>query len=243
MDVEFRGTRDELNGILQSFVLQLLGSQNDTDRVRSTCLAAVGLAALADIHKAYIVKSRGGIDEMGIQWPPLSPATIANRRVGKKDLDDPTIKHRQSIERSEFARLFRRYKLSMEEGEARRAAITQASRNATKIMGMSKVQVLGGREVEILRDTGRMINSLVPGEMSPSGEVDKGNDDQIFDVGQSSVTIGTNVEYAPPHQTGAPRLPRRQFLPTDYIPPSWWDNWMDAAAVAMQTCLARMIQG
>lgn len=44
---------------------------------------AVGTVALAEIKRAFLQKSRGGTDEAGQTWAPLSPATVARKRKAK----------------------------------------------------------------------------------------------------------------------------------------------------------------
>lgn len=72
----------------------------------------------------------------------------------------------------------------------------------------------------ILRDTGRLFNSLSPILRT---------EDQIVKASPGAIEIGTNVEYAKYHQSNEPRklkadgtpiLPRRHFLP-DTMPEEW----------------------
>lgn len=106
--------------------------------------------------------------------------------------------------------------------------------------GRTMLEVFGNRKVQILRDTGRLLNSLGPGEINgeqyrkPNGD---GGDEQVWKAGPGFVTVGTNVAYAATHNFGDAKrgIPRRQFLPDDGqpIPVAWRDNWNDAASQAI----------
>lgn len=68
----------------------------------------------------------------------------------------------------------------------------------------------GDGQVEILRDTGRLLNSL-----SPMVEGGAAGPDQLFTVGAGRVRVGTTVEYAKYHQDGGSkpgRPPRRPIV-------------------------------
>lgn len=253
--ITYRGSKAQLIEQAMQLAAVLSGAQDDATGVARAFLLAIGYAALSDIREAFVIKARGGTDAMGIKWEPLKPATIANRRVGKKDMQDPNVRDwirardaaMKAIQK-EFARqegeLFERFSLSMDAAEARRRARQIAARRAYEVTGMTKVQALGYRAVEILRDTGILLNSLTPGVVSghgasmscarPTGE---GGDNQIFEIGAGQITLGTTVAYAASHQEGDPdrHLPQRQFLPleTDDIPQSWLENWIDAGQQAL----------
>lgn len=91
----------------------------------------------------------------------------------------------------------------------------------------------GGQKSEILRDTGRLLNSLSPGVSGPSGSTD-----QVFEVRPGEVVVGTNVEYAKYHHDGTSRLPQRRLWPE---PSSWPRAWWDQLAVAARTGLIRLV--
>lgn len=64
----------------------------------------------------------------------------------------------------------------------------------------------GKRRSKILRDTGRMVNSIT-GKSA-------GHD----------VIVGTNVEYAAYHQFGTRTIPARPFLPLEGLPMAWQNS-------------------
>lgn len=229
-------------------------------------LSAIGFAALSDIKQAYIVKARGGRDEMGIEWPPLKPETIAGRRVGPRDTRPGkgrsgetkgqtiaraqraiAIKARQKIVKRETKKAFARFLLSLPEGQAKSRAKQVAEAKATRITGATKTETLGGRKVEILRDTGILFNSLSPGILTPGSEKQPESDDQVFELTAGSVIVGTNVLYAATHNFGddSRNIPRRQFLPDDngQVPEAWWDRWFLVAQTSLGVAFKTLLDG
>jgi hypothetical protein len=240
--VIFHGTRGQITELAHQLAATLAGQVPDSHGIARGFLLSIGMAALSDIRLAYEVKAKGGTDAMGIKWPPLSPETIARRRVGPRDLKDPAIKERETIRKREYRKLYKRLLASMPDAEARQKAKHIAGIRATRQTGRTRVDVLGNRVVEILRDTGVLMNSLGPGELTAGGEYqkphDEGGEHQILEVNPGHVIVGTNVLYAGTHQHGDPsrNIPQRKFLPESNsdVPAEWWDNWLEAGADALE---------
>ena len=223
--VQFRGTAEQAKQQVYLLARILTGSAPDQLGLMKGYYSSLGFAALSSIKEDFIVKARGGIGEVGGQWKPLSPATIARRRVGSGDLRNQAIRTRQKIVESHAKKVLPRMLLSLPRDEAKRRARTAGEYEATRITGMNKVETLGGRQVEILRDTGILFNSLSPGELY-RGEYtppsDEGGEQQIFDIEPGSIAVGTNVLYAPPHQETRPFLPDER----NSVPATWWAFWL-----------------
>lgn len=109
-----------------------------------------------------------------------------------------------------------------------------------KAGGKTKLEVFGGRKVQILVDTGYLRGSLLPGTVEergpeavynpPSG---KGSSDQVFDVNQSyQVIVGTNVEYAKYHHEGKGN--RYRPLWPESLPEEWWNQIIGIAISGLQ---------
>ena len=99
--------------------------------------------------------------------------------------------------------------------------------------------------MEILRDTGVLLNSLSPGRWTQSGYTKpsaEGGEEQIFEVGTGEVIVGTNVEYASTHQRGRGAIPARPFLPVDHVPSVWWSRWLGVANKALVVALRGLIK-
>ena len=189
--VVFRGSRQDVSRVMRTVAAVLAGSGQDTHGIGKGFLTAIGFGALSDVKTAFVAKARGGTDEMGIKWPSLSPATIANRRVGAKDKrENVDIAEREKIRKRETAKALKRFRLSLPEDEAQRRARIVGGLKATRQTGKLKVDALGGRNVEILRDTGVLFNSLSPGQLVRGGggnltyskPTREGGDEQTFEL-------------------------------------------------------------
>lgn len=242
--VYFRGSREDARQVAHQLTRILTGQDVDSHGIARGVFLAMGFAALSDVKDDFIRKSRGGTGEDGRKWAPLSPVTIANRKVDAREARaNPDIRERAKIVRREKRRILQRLLLSMPREEAEREADRQAQAAATRQTGKTKVDVLGGRNVEILRETGALFNSLSPGKISSPGPfavytkpLDKGGDEQILETISNGVVVGTNVPYAGTHQYGnAERnIPARPFLPDENnVPPAWLDRWGEATSDAL----------
>lgn len=184
-------------------------------------LERCGLAILGRIHTAFVIKARGGTDEAGDRWAPLSPKTIAYRtgrtRTERKRAERPS----QALNSKQQARWWVLYRqgLAIYEGNKGRAA-----RRAWAILKEEGAVTLydkyRSKQVEILRDTGLLLNSLSPGRKTTH---------QILRVGGNWVEVGTNRKGAKHHHEGIPgKLPQRRLWPdTSRWPTSWWEDIKD----------------
>ena len=242
--IKTRSSAEQVKATVGSLPLKLLGGGRFSEHV----LTCIGLAVLADIQREFVIASRGGSNAYGLKWPPLKPETIANRRVGPKDIrNDPDVKAREQIRKREFRKMFRRFKQSLPESEARAAANRAAGQMATKLTGQTKVQTLGHRQVDMLRDTAILVNSLSAARPKPAAfDSYSATEDQLFNVEASAVTVGTTVPYAAVHNFGYPpgNIPARQFIPRpEQIPQQMIDAYNRIAAQAVLFVLRAMLEG
>lgn len=247
--VFFSGTIDQAKGVIRQLSQMLTGQRPDRAGVARGVFLAVGVAALSDVKADFVRKARGGTGEDGVKWQPLKPETIANRRVGPRDIKtDPAIKLRENIRKREFKKALGRYIAGgLSESEARSKANHVAGIRATRETGKTKTQTLGYRNVEILRDTGVLLNSLSPGQLSngnytkPTGD---GGTNQVFDVCANGVIVGTNVIYSATHQYGdrTRNIPARPFLP-ERPPEVWRQRWLDVALRALDAGARILLSG
>jgi hypothetical protein len=186
----------------------------------------VGMTLLSLAQADFVTKARGGTGKDGIRWDPLKPSTIAQRRTtaaerkalgitGKRVrglLTPAEDKRWRMIFASRKAYLIAKFGLGEREASAQAAQIAWATLKAAG--AKTKLQVLGGRVVEMLRDTGRLFNSLSPAL--------QGSADQVFRMEPGAVTVGTNVVYA------ARQHRMRPFWPVDgRLPEAWVQPVMD----------------
>jgi hypothetical protein len=193
------------------------------ERIREAALRAGGLAALEIIKAAFVVKSRGGMDEAGVQWQPLSPKTIAYGRrhpglarrrksaLEKGRAGRPLLTDRlDALWRRIFAGTLRGLEAAGDPA-ARGKAAAKAWRVVKAAGGQTILGRYGGIAVEIGRDTGRLFASLSPGAA-----------DNLLEIAANVVAVGTNVEYAGAFHGKRPLWPER-----------WPDVWADHVADMM----------
>ena len=119
-----------------------------------------------------------------------------------------------------------------------------AERKATRLLGQTKVELLGSRTVEILRDNGILFNSITPGTWSP-GQDYRAERDQVFEIDGNSVAVGSTVKYFRTHDQGdsSRGIPRRQILPDEEkVPDLWWDRWLAVGIDAVVPFMMRRFQ-
>ncbi len=231
--VYVRASSDGLRRVLESIPEQMQGG----GPLASAMLTRCGLAALGRIKTAFVAKARGGTDEAGDRWAPLKPSTIAYSRRGrsraeKKQANRPS----QALNRRQQDRWWSLYRqgLAMFRGDKGRAA--KRAWGISKAEGATTLLAkYGGRKVEILRDTGVLLNSLSPG-------VGSGN--QVLRVGRGEVVVGTNVPYARFHHERTRRIPQRRLWPEpSRWPSSWWRDILEQARAGVLDIAAQLIGG
>lgn len=269
--VYFRGGRREARELVRRMQGMLVGREADVLGVARGVFLTLGFSALNSIKQDFIAKSRGGAGIDGVKWAPLSKKYLAyQRRFGNSEkaslkkaaglgkqhrfgVGGPAggnagllTKDQQKTWKKIFGSRLARFLVSMppDEAKARAAKIAWATikRQGAKTM----LEVYGNRQVEILRDTGVLFNSLSPGQLDnpgpnavytpPSGD---GGDQQIFRTMANGVIVGTTVPYASAHQEGK-KVPARPFLPTGEVPEQWEREWLEAGVKALEVG-ARML--
>lgn len=253
--ITFNGSRDDVRRIARSMALTLAGKQDDRQQVAYGFLLSMGFAALGSIKTAFVTKARGGTDEMGIKWKPLSRNYLLyGRRTSAKELAGIKRKAKaegKKVKQQVFDDAYSRFSVSMTLKEAKQRATALAARAGQKAEGEAKRNLLATRQVEILRDTGVLLNSLSPGVIvgnGPSASYSKpkgeGGEEQVFDVAGGRVIVGTNVPYAAVHNFGSEKqgIPRRQYLPDDesQIPEAWWNRWLSVGMKALEVGTAQL---
>lgn len=180
----------------------------------------------------------------------FSPGTILKTKIIDFNLTERIVQNKGLLTKAQikrwnliFARTLSRLLLSMgpKEAKARAAQIAWATLKAEGAKTL--LDVYGHRQVDILRDTGVLLNSLSPGRITggtyskPSGD---GGEEQIFTTIANGVIVGTNVPYASVHNHGNAKkgIPKRQFLPKE-APTVWVDRWLRVANKALAVA-ARM---
>lgn len=207
-------------------------------------LRRVGLAVLGRVRRAFVDKARGGADECGETWKPLSPRTVAysvTRQRGKggrtKAEKKRDARPSQALSAKQQAKWWEVYRkqLAIHKGDKGHAAAVAWL--VLKAQGArTLVEKYGGRQVEVLRDTGLLLNSLSPGTNLP---------EQVLRVGRGEVVVGTNRRGARAHHTGIPgRLPQRRLWPEpSKWTASWWADISDQVKQGLMDMAVQAIKG
>ncbi len=254
-----RASRDDIRRLASLLPEIMSGRAPDRLGIRHGFSMRLAVAFLSKIKQAFIVKARGGTDEAGIKWPPLTKAYVAyqrrfgpgeraalkksaglgranSRAPGGKDglLTAAQEKLWWQIYRRNLAWLAAREDIKTAKGKAAAIAWTELKKQGAK----TKLEVFGSRQVEILRDTDVLFNSLSPGELRedgpdasyspPGGE---GGDEQIVRDGPGQLIVGTNVAHAAAHHRAkTPNRLRRLWPDGGSIPAAWMDSFARKAS-------------
>ena len=248
--VSFHGGRHAAVRLIRALIASLTG-ETRTEAAKAVFIA-IGMSVLSDIHADFIVKARGGVGADGVQWPRLSRKTLAySRRFGpgeRADLkrgaglgkghrhapggNDGLLSAAQLKEwRGIFASRLALYAATMPLSAAKSKAAAVAWIIMKQKGAKTKLEVFGDREHEVLRDTGVLANSLSVGTFSGTTYTRPGvdgGDQQIFDLLENGVIVGTNVIYARSHHEGLNGLPKRPIVPEGELPTQWVSNMLNA---------------
>lgn len=242
--IQFRGTRAEAVALIRSIPRILAGMVPDPYQVAHGIQLRAGVALLSEIQRDFIVKSRGGTGRDGIKWKPLSPKTIAysrrstaqeRRELGIGKGKRPSLTPAQdAVWKGLFFAWWSRLRADMPDDQAKSRAAAIAWARVKALGAKTKLELLGNRKVDILRDTGELLRSFTPGiEDKPSGA-----DGQVFETPPGAVIVGSNKK--PWHHKGDPKrgLPSRPYWPLDGVIP---EPWMEGVNRAVKTGIAEAI--
>lgn len=263
-EIPFDGNRRQVKLAILQLISRLTGDSQTDPNARSV-FYAIGFQALSDISDAFVVKARGGTAEDGISWPPLSKKYLAyGRRFGKGE--QAALKreaglgpqhHRgvagkggllnaqqQKLWNQVYARTIAWASMRFDAKTAQHIAAGHAWNVVKKSGGKTKLEVYGSRQVDILRDTGVLLNSLSPGYfdgMNYEKPTAEGGESQVFRPIADGIVVGTSVKYARNHNEGT-TVPKRQFLPDTY-PRVWLDRLVKVATQAIRIATQRQLGG
>ncbi len=254
--VHVRASRAQIRRLVLSLPDASAGGRSEAGNLVKQMLIRLGMTLLGRIKRAFIVKAAGGTDESGLRWKPLSPSTIAYkrrhpglpppaRRASKRPSAALTGEQRQ-----EWWGHYRKY-LAVYKGDEPKLTDeadgkSHAAAMAWFLMKQKGVQTLldkyGNVPVQILRDTGLLLNSLSPGVEDPATATAIPRiPEQVFRVGRRDVIVGTSRKGAKAHHTGQGR-PKRPLWPEprDW-PASWWDELLEQAKLGVVDVLLYLL--
>lgn len=206
--IRWRGSRTELKSLLRSLPSICAGKTRDHYGIGRAFRVQFGVTMLEQISKAFLVKSIGGTDELGDKWKPLAPATIAQRPVTageKKRLGITGPRERglltpdqNKLWKAIFASKLAKLATMLPYGEAKALAAKSAWGILKSKGALTKLAVLGNRQVTMLIVTGKLFKSLYPGYFlfGQSQNYVPGTD-QVFRVDRPGIIeLGSKVKYA-----------------------------------------------
>lgn len=248
--LKFRGTKLEALEAIRRLPGYMSGRLPDVHGIGKQFKIAFGVAMLDQIHKAYIVKSEGGVDDLNQKWKPLKPSTISQRPIAPGDIGKLKIGGRgqkayknrvrglltaqqDKVWRAIFWHTYNKLRLSLGDGRAKARAAEFAWAYVKKRMGaQTKIATLGTRDVLINRITDRLLRSLEPGTLT--GESYNKPTEQIFETRQGAVILGSKVKYA----GNVHRL--RKLWPKSYTMRPWFNVATRRATQHLVTQLQRI---
>jgi hypothetical protein len=231
--IHVRASRAQVVRILNRLPGLIAGSPGAAGGFVRALQVRIGLAVLQRVKDAFVVKARGGTDEAGEKWKKLSPHTVAygRRHPGIPKRRPFWTTHPSYLltdkRRDRWWELYRRFKAKFG-GNKSLAAATAWTVLRTEQAGIQTIMgKYGNTPVEILRDSGVLLNSLSPGvtaDAAPMSPPKKPQ--QVFRCLPGEVIIGTNRKGADKHHKGQPpRFPQRRLWPDpSRWPQSWWND-------------------
>lgn len=253
--------KEEIVSLVRRLPAILTGNAPDENGIAAGFKARLGYTLLSLIAPNFNVLGRGGTGADGDKWPPLSQRYLAYGRrfgpgeqtalkkaagLGKGHRHAPGGKSglMNAAQQKEWNKVFAMHTARLvlrgyhvKEAKSIAAGIAY---NHMKGKGVkTKLEVYGNRQVQILVDTGRLRNSLMPGTLYERG-VDAayqrpgaGSGDQIFTAENDRVTVGTNVKYAIYHHAARPPRKLRRLWPREF-PDDWWRQLLGSAISGLQ---------
>lgn len=246
MDViNLRAKKAEILQILHQIPAACQGNVSDASTAAQALLVRIGQAALGRIRDAFVVKARGGTDDCGLKWEPLKKSTVAYSRrhpglppASKRAAQSPSWMLTDK-QRKRWWALYGSFSGKAPGGAAFHAPGASKGWAAARAWLALRAEFghvetimsrYGDTQVEILRDTGLLLNSLSPGFSTDYQEPPHAVD-QVFRLGPGEVTVGTSRKWAAAHHNGIPgKLPQRRLWaePKDW-PPTWWRDILGEA--------------
>lgn len=180
------------------------GSESDRYGLRPAFTGTVAHHLYSKIFEAYMVKSRGQADELGLKWKPLSQATkiarLSKPHVKKKlGLSNRTrgllTSSQNKIWKKIYSEVISNLLKQGVDYKAARDVAAGAAWNHVKALGaVTRADVANQVFFPIMINTGRLVASLSPSKSIGSRYRPK--KDQIYHTPPGQIVLGTEVEYS-----------------------------------------------
>jgi phage gpG-like protein len=256
--IHVRTSREAIRQQVIALAGMISGRVPDAGNVSLQFKLRIAVAFFSKVKEAFVEKARGGRDEAGISWQPLSVRYLAYGRRGvlrevkkaeRKFVRDGVNFESQRLYKTTFNREFARLAAQMDRKLARQIASRIALQAAEKKSGKTKLEAAAtlrpGADYEILRDTGVLLNSLSPGVYAGEAYTPK-TPQQIVRTTGNELIVGTNVAYADTHHTGyaTKNIPARPLWPEGHqLPQSWIQDFQAAGRRGLEKALLLLLTG
>lgn len=213
--IRTRRKRKTINNWLRS-IPQGIVNGGAVGRLDKYFVAAMSYEIFKNIYKAYRYKMLGAFDEFGDKWLPLSKSTVASRPIGLVQRARLGVTGKRTrgfltpAQDRRWAQLYVEFGGgSMARGYADKwidsRAAAQAWYQLKKEGAKTKKDLLGNRIVRILYVTGKLMNSLTPGQYNGTHYGKRKG--QVYDRRPGELTLGTEVPYAAKQHKRRPLIP------------------------------------
>lgn len=251
MEVEWKGTREELYALLGRLGGVLTGRVDDASGAYKFMAFRLAMSFLSQVEIAFDYKSRRQPSPDGIVWDELRPDTIRRRRMGAADRKAVKLENRalgmskgrrSKIEKEILAKAADLVGRGMTDKQAlgrARAMVEAPYRMRGELTSQSAV--LTARDVLILIDTGVLHRAF---EVN-AGSTGEAADGRAIETPVGSVVVKITDEKKSQHHFGIParKVPARHFWPpSGDLPEVWWEEMRGAYKRGLAYVLGFMIQ-
>lgn len=210
--------------LIQSIPDYISGNRNDKYGINKIYRSNFVAKMFELIYKSYEMRSEGRPDDYGNSFTRLKRETIAERPLRKGDVTllglsasqnrGVSLKQRtrgmltpeqDKMWRVEFVKVFKKLVLNYSMEKAKEIASKIAWARVRRAGAKTKVEILGSRNVLIMRDTDRLFDSFEPSKVSNNSYRPK--KDQLVKFEKGKITLGTLVPYADFHNKTRPIIP------------------------------------
>jgi len=200
--IRLRTSKRALYESLRRLPKELAGKRTESD-MNKVFLNHLAHNLFLKVQESFDDKSEGKADEFGKRWKPLPPSTIAARPISNEEYRQTATRQGErgiltvfenKIWKGVFWNTYKRLRVELDEPRAKAAAGQTAWAVVKALGGKTKLAVFGRRRVKILRNTDRLYHSLTAGTLS--GNRYYPPKEQVFELEQGELTLGTKVPYA-----------------------------------------------
>ena len=212
----------QIKTIINNIPLYISGERLDRFGIGRVFWSTLAAEFYSRLHTSYKIRSEGGTDDLGNSFAPLTKTTIALRPIARGSLGTLGLTKRSGTalqdrqrgllspsENKEWRQIYSSVvrKLTPKVGtdQAKQIAAATAWKKLKEKGALTKKELLGNRDVLIMRVTDAIYNSLEPSSSGTRGYRPRRN--QIYEQVGKQLVLGTEVEYAKFHNKTRPVIP------------------------------------